>query len=283
MSSKINLSDEQKKLLQGIELEMLREFDRVCRIHRIHYCLAYGSLLGAVRHKGFIPWDDDVDICMTRENYNKFQKVANKTLKPEFFFQSHETEKNYMLFYGRLRNKHTVFKETYFADYDIQSGAYLDIFPVDKINADRVSDKLRWTYFRVLRIISNSKYYKIEAREGKKKYFAVAIRALTFFIPIQRLFDLETRLAEKINRSGGNYYINLTSPYGKRDCFPLSYYDKTQSIIFEDNKFETFGKFEKVLQTMYGEYMEFPPPEKRTSVHHLAELDLSFYSDRGKQ
>ena len=271
------LTEKQRSTVHKIEYNLLKEFDRVCRKYEIKYCLAYGSLLGAVRHGGFIPWDDDIDVCMPRSDYEKFKAVAQNEVGDNYFFQSHETDKEYMLFYGRLRDKNTIFQETYFEDYNMASGVYIDIFPVEYYDKTKLSMKIYWGIFRICRVLLNSKYYKMEARTGMKKQMSKIVRILSGFLSCDFLYNLQNYIASCCNTKKGNCYINLTSPYGKKDCFEVELYDTRKEVTFEDGKYWTYLNMEKVLETIYGDYMQLPPIEKRVTVHHLSSFDFSKY------
>lgn len=119
--------------MQLLELDMLIEFDRVCRENNIKYSIISGTLLGAVRHKGFIPWDDDADIAMLREEYEKFKSVTNKINKDICFFQDHDTEKEYIWGYGKLRRTGTTYIRPGQEKQNFKTGVYIDILPLDDI------------------------------------------------------------------------------------------------------------------------------------------------------
>lgn len=119
--------------LQMVCLEILKEIDRICTKYNIQYWLEGGSMLGAVRHHGFIPWDDDLDIAMFREDYERFLKIAQKELKPEYFLQTHEIEREYPLFFAKVRKNNTYIEEECFLSLNFHKGIFVDIFPVDKL------------------------------------------------------------------------------------------------------------------------------------------------------
>ena len=140
------------KSLQLICLEILKEIDRVCKKHNILYWLDSGSMLGAVRHNGFIPWDDDLDIAMFRDDYNRFLEIASKELKENYFLQTHQTDSEYPLFFAKVRRNNTFIDEKRYRRLNIHKGIYVDIFPVDKLGsnikvAKKHCRKLRGFYF----------------------------------------------------------------------------------------------------------------------------------------
>ena len=117
------------KDLQNVELEILLEVDRICKKHGVKYFLVSGTLLGAVRHKGFIPWDDDIDICMPVSDYRKFCKIAQEELGENFFFQSYETD-FYDRWFAKIRKNNTTCIEKVYENSRLHQGVWIDIFPL---------------------------------------------------------------------------------------------------------------------------------------------------------
>ena len=126
------LSPDEKKALQLRELEILDFFADVCKRNGLRYFIIAGTLLGAVRHGGFIPWDDDIDVAMPRRDFNKFAKICKKELPDGYFFQSSKTEKEYPFFFAKLRRDGDTVNESILESHDIHKGCYIDVFPLDK-------------------------------------------------------------------------------------------------------------------------------------------------------
>src|SRR5699024_6110897 len=137
---------------QMIQLEILKEFDRFCKEHNIKYQLYAGTLLGAIRHKGFIPWDDDIDIAMTRDQYERFlEKYINNE---RYFLQNFQTDYNYFRQFSRLRKNNTVFRQEQYSNLDIHHGIFIDIFPLDNVEETYDKEKYRLSTNSVLRKIN---------------------------------------------------------------------------------------------------------------------------------
>ena len=133
--------DIKRKKLWVVQLDMLLEFDSICKKHRLCYYLCGGTLLGAIRHKGFIPWDDDLDVAMPRSDYNKLLQLS-KEFKPPYFLQTPYTDPYYAFSHTRLRNMNTTEISTMFAFQPICHGIYMDIHPIDNwIKDDEASYK----------------------------------------------------------------------------------------------------------------------------------------------
>ena len=125
------------------ELDIMREIDRICRKHNLTYFLAYGTLLGAVRHKGFIPWDEDMDIMMPREDYEQFLKVASDELPLHLMIDSYPQNPRYFNPFAKVRNRNTLFAIRALQNYDGPQGLWIDIFPMDYADERCVEDNLK--------------------------------------------------------------------------------------------------------------------------------------------
>ena len=144
-------TDEELKKIQAVELVALKEFIRVCELLKLEYFVDGGTALGAIRHRGFIPWDDDVDIAMPRSDYRKFCKEANKYLSKDFFLQSPYNDKNCPYYYSKLRVNGTEFIEYCNRKVNMHQGIYIDIFPFDEVPDDE-KDNIR--QFRKIQLLT---------------------------------------------------------------------------------------------------------------------------------
>ena len=193
------ITKEQLEEIKGKELYILKEFDRICQENGLKYSLIYGTLLGAVRHGGFIPWDDDVDVCMLREDYEKFCKIAPKRLPEDLFYQSHETEREYFQLFDKIRLNNTIFKEKYYAQYHIHHGIYIDIFPCDKIPQNMFKRKLQLIFYQFYRIGVMTRYLDSNQRRGIKKYVSRILQVLYSFFSMDYLYSMAEKKATMYN------------------------------------------------------------------------------------
>ena len=144
------------KRVQDVMLQIMIATDRICRKNNIRYILFHGTMLGAIRHHGFIPWDDDMDIAMPREDYDKFVKIANSEFPERFRFECYENTRDYPYNFGKIRAVNTLFKEKFTASLNINHGVYIDVFPVDYVRASDYKKRLTWIH-RLTAI----RYYKL--------------------------------------------------------------------------------------------------------------------------
>ncbi|MDL2297067.1 LicD family protein [Bacteroidales bacterium OttesenSCG-928-B11] len=236
-------------------LEILIEVDRICKKHNIPYWLDSGTLLGAVRHGGFIPWDDDLDITVMRKDYKRLRKVLQEELPEQFVFQDWTTDKYAFDHYGRVKDTKSLFDYPRFRMQQYR-GLHLDIFVVEKGISMRVKKKIDFLFGRVFRTLNNYGYVVCHSTLKRKFIYLSAI----FLAPIVYLLVGLERLVAKMSANdllilsfGTNFY----SKRHKSDIFPL------QEIEFEGHLFYSPNNVHEFLTHIYGEYQKLPPEEQR--------------------
>lgn len=273
--NKIQLSNDDRKKIQSIETKILVEVDRICKKHNITYSVAYGSMIGAVRHHGSIPWDDDVDITMLRNDYIRFKEICKTELSSEFFYQSNDTDPNYYHLFDKIRMNNTIFKETFLSNYDIHHGVYIDIFPVDLVPQKKLQQVIQYYGFLFCRIALNSKYLNIEARSGKKKFFAQIVRFLTAFVSKDFLYKKAHDFISKYKDSNSSIAESFCCSGRKKTIYDINYYKETTSIEYDGYLVSIYSHYDEMLKDYYGNYMELPPIQKRNTKHDLVEVHLN--------
>ena len=197
MGEIINLTPEQLRTLQLIELEMLVEVDRICRKNHIQYTLDGGTLLGAVRHKGFIPWDDDADIVMFRHEYARFYHACKSDLDTErFFLQEYRTDPNYRWGYAKLRRKGTEYVRVGQEHMRYKTGVCIDIFPLDYVPDQYI---LRRIYYGINYCIRKILYSELGKEAASTELLRIWYRIL-FKIPRNYAFAARNRIAAIVNQ-----------------------------------------------------------------------------------
>lgn len=267
------MKNNELKKVHEVEIEILDEIDRICKKHKIKYFLVGGTLLGAVRHKGFIPWDDDIDISMLREDYDKFIDICLNTneLSEKYFLHCDETDENYWLPFIKVRKNNTTFNEKFVKDYDTHKGIFVDIFPYDNFKKQKsFFQKLRGF---IVRNIADTIFCKkgFKKIENCRRKTAVKIMSL---LSIKRLKKIRDNLLLMSNNKNTEYIVSLCGAYNvesetlKKDLiFPL------KKIEFEGKKYPCFKNPDYYLSRIYGDYMKLPPEDKR--VTHLP-VEISF-------
>lgn len=271
----VNITQQERRKIQLLELEILREVDKICRRNGIHYSMGYGSLIGTIRHDGFIPWDDDIDICLLREDYVKFKEICKKELDCRFFYQSNDTDPEYFLLYDKIRLNGTLFRESYQSSYNIHHGIYIDIFPVDYLPDNPLKQIFQFVCFHFFRSGLMSKYLVLEARKGTKKYYMAAVLRLFYcFFPLSFLYHHANKVATWYNKTPHKRIMNFLTPYRLKEVFDANIYHEFIEHQFEDMSVEIIKQYDSFLKQIYGDYMKLPPLEKRNTRHSIIELQL---------
>ena len=261
----INL-EEMKK----IELRTLEEIDAICKKNGFRYSLCGGTLLGAVRHKGFIPWDDDIDILMPRKDYDAFVKycVGNDT---PFVLLCAETEPNYGYIYAKAIAKDTVIVEKTANRRHVDLGVFVDVFPLDGMGHDLESAKKTFNktrFYRELLVASNwKKFFRSKTRSWIYEPIRFAFFILSRFAKQDKLIDKIQSTARKTDFDSSVYAGNLGGTYRFRETMETSIQNEFIDIEFEGKKFSAMKNYDKYLTNLYGDYMQLPPEEKRITHH----------------
>ena len=248
--------------MHKIQLNMLIEFDKICRRNNIKYILDAGTLLGAVRHKGFIPWDDDIDVRMLRDDYEKFCVVANKELPETMFFQNYKNDKGYPWMYSKIRMKGTKAVRIGQDRLNMEEGIYMDIFPCDGVPDDNKKKKKHNRLAKIYRKI-------LYARIGKyscDKWYERLWWSLVCVIPRSYVYKQSDKLVKKYTehnckRVGTIGWHELPDVNG----FLNGYFTDLTEVEFEGHMFPAPKCWDFYLTQLYGDYMQLPPENKRIS------------------
>lgn len=254
----VQLTDEHLRRLHKIQLDMLIEVRRICNKYDIKYSLIGGTLLGAVRHQGYIPWDDDADVGMLRKDYEKFRKVCQTELDSEkYYFQDDRNTKGYRWGYGKLRRRNTLFLREHQEHLDFGQEIFIDIFPLDYAPDNILLREFHAFYCFCIRKSLWSPVGKIvEDNVLKKLVYKVLSRIPKEVIYRHYYRYVGTRKKSHIVR------LNLfptRKPYG----FPIKYFRELRNFIFEGETFTGTQFYDEYLKIKYGDYMKLPPENKR--------------------
>ena len=261
------LITQERKKVWAVELDLLTEFFRVCKENDIKACAFAGTLLGAVRHKGFIPWDDDADVCMTRDNYEKLLRIGKEKFRHPYFLQTAQNDSEFWTCCARLRNSETtgIISWNYSSNYN--NGIFIDVFAVDGVPGNELLACIQKKQLRILRKIL--KVYKSPLDAEKRSALSKALIRLarkTFFriADYDKLDDLYHRISSFYN--GKTEIVDLISVGGKYSCYERDLLE-TVEMPFESIVIPIPQNSDRVLQMIYGNYMDFPPMEERGQDH----------------
>ncbi len=262
--------------VQGYLFDILMEFDRICRKHHIRYTLEGGTLLGAVKYGGFVPWDDDLDIVMLREEYEKFLKVCKTELSDVFFVQNSNTEKEFPLNYTKLRYKDTKYVQKNYEFLDINQGLFMDIYPYDYVGKNTYRFKMLF-----IGLLSGAKMTKLEVllsplhKNKKISFYKKALYKLVSLLPL----DTINRLIHWIMQSKKErkYVFNLCNPlYSEKPLESVEFNEYTE-LTFNKFNFMAIRNYHKWLNDVFGDYMkEEPEEETRGPSHAISECRLPY-------
>lgn len=255
-----------------IEYDLLKQFVKICNDNNLRYYLIGGTLLGAVRHNGFIPWDDDIDVGMSRQDYEKFLSIAQPQLPEYVFLQTNKTDPNFPLNFAKLRNSNTTFIESSVKKLDINHGIYIDIFPLDSFPSGKIKQRLLLFKSKLL-AVRISELYTIETNSQLKKLrnkVIINLMKIVYKSPYDAVKAKE-KLNRKYENSNTEYMINYSGAWGEKEIFLRKWFEETVDIKFEEDVFCCPKHFDEYLTRVYGDYMQLPPPEQRIS-HHYNEL-----------
>lgn len=255
--------------LQSCELDLLKQLIKVCDKLNINYYLIGGTLIGAVRHKGFIPWDDDIDVCMMRKDYELFVKECQKHFDDsKYFLQTYDTDNEYPCCFAKLRNSNTTFIESSIKHCNINHGVYIDIFPLD--NYYKINKKKE----KMIKYAILFNYYK-QSNNLIKKFLAYISKIMYFRFDQKKLCKKLDNMYKKHNNVDSQKVVNYNGAWGiEKECHDISCFSEYILMDFEDIKVKVPVGYDKMLTTTYGDYMKLPPKEKQVSHHYTDIIDL---------
>lgn len=254
------------------------EVDRICAECDIKYSLIGGSMLGAIRHKGFIPWDDDLDIGMLRTDYDKFLQACSTKLGDRFVLQTNENDPNYVYGFSKILLKNTSLIQFGHEKTKHKKGIYVDIFPYDNIPDNNALRSLQRNKNYILIKLLDRKFKEAVYTNSKIKKIIIAVLEI-----VASLFSTK-KLIIMLNNNMGKYsdmetkcISAMSGFYGyDGETIPLSLFENVIKVPFEDREYCIVKEYDDFLTRYYGDYMKLPPVEKRRT-HGFHELDFGPY------
>jgi lipopolysaccharide cholinephosphotransferase len=263
---------------QIAELDILKIILSIIKENKLSYFMLGGTLLGAVRHKGFIPWDDDIDIGMPREDYEIFLEKAKNSLPDNLQIRHFKEDLSYNNYFSKVENKNFVFKQNDTIE-NKESFLWIDVFPLDGMPSGEIKKKLHM--FRLLfrrLLLQYSKFKRgVDIKKSRSLLEKILIKCgyvITKCVVLdtgKQLFAIDS-LLKKYPYSTSKIIVNFMGAYKFKEMFPKNYYNDGSLYKFED--IELYGplEYDKILSQMYGDYMKFPPERERFG--HSISLDI---------
>lgn len=259
--------DESKEIL----FEGLKYFAEFCEIKGLRYYLAYGTLLGAVRHQGFIPWDDDVDVWMPRPDYDKLLfEYYNEICNEEWELNSEETQQDYYNDSAKLSNRETIIKPNRFQN-NFLYGLSIDIFPLDTISSTIDKDEFKDEFFRIANYYRRRKNLYFMIRRNHSKWQQIVNEILHFIV--FKLFpnkchEIHNSWSQKLREVDYSKTTWLSSFIESKCVYKKEWFDDDCRLVFENTYFRVPKCYDKVLSERYGCYMQLPPEKERIPKHN---------------
>ena len=278
MQTKNTFTAEEYRKIRETEVNTLKEFIRICDKYKLEYFVAFGTAIGAIRHQGFIPWDDDVDVIMLRADYMRFLEVAPAEVEGRYNLFCASVQKCVQGFFIQMSPKGSVFMTAHNTKWPLHPGIKMDIFPYDAVPLDEVKRKKiyrRLRFWNQLYIIRNVKVPFLGDVGLKETFIKIACHlayyAMKIFGPsIDKIVDKYDSISQSCEEDTGYYVLfdDMTPEHWymtKDELFPA------KEAIFEGIKVKIPFKNDEILTRQYGDYMTLPDEEKRVG-HDVAEL-----------
>ncbi len=253
---------EDLRQMQLLQIEMLLEVEHICKKCNIQYCIIAGTLLGAVRHKGYIPWDDDADVAMLRDEYEKFCKACETELDTtRFYFQNHLNTPGYRWGYGKIRRVGTEFIRKGQEHMPYKSGVFIDIFPLDNVPDNPFVRKI---HNFACTIVRKMLWSAVGAKSDESQFMRV-VYTIVSIIPRDLVFSMYDKLKEVSNKKDTEMVRILTFPTPNNGYYGYykKWYEELEDIEFEGYIFPAARDYDGYLTFKFGNYNELPPIEDR--------------------
>lgn len=263
--------------LKKIEFDILKYFKKICIENQLQYFLCGGTLLGAIRHKGFIPWDDDIDVFMPRADYEKLLQVMKKKEEEKYQLYEHTYYKNYLYPFAKLCDTNTVLIEEY--NFGMEIGVYIDIFPIDNIpDNDILYKKLYKKYSKLhfLLVTATDRH----PWKSHKWYKCIPKGLLHYILQLYGASKITKKMIENAklyNNIDTGFCGGVVWGYGLRERMSKKCFEKAVPVEFEKEIFDAPAGYEIYLKQIYNDYMQWPPEDKRISNHCFK----AYYKNRG--
>ena len=273
-----SMNDAELKKLHEYQMKILDEIVSFCEKNNIRYFLTGGSALGAVRHKGFIPWDDDIDIAMMRKDYNYL--IENYKDNDKFYLQCIEKDKNYWNMFAKMRMKNTLMEEERFVNLDVPKEIFVDIFPIDNAPSGGYN-KVRFNA-NLAKINSSALLLKYKVKDISECNFKL-IERLVSFLPKELIYSLTKMIMTSYKNDDSEYVVSYLSAYAiRKEYLPRSTYYETVKCRFEDRVYMIPRDADRYLSSVYGDYMTLPPVEQRIT-HGVGKISFDTRKEKNEK
>ncbi len=274
----------QLKQLQAVQLEMYKDVAKFCKEHDIEFYGSWGTALGAIRHQGYIPWDDDIDISMKYDQYVKFKELFLKNKEDKYFLQDSETDIYSWQAYMKVRLNDTTSMEPQHSYLKCHYGICMDIFVLSAIPNSKYKRKVQNLQVSLLRNVANIPYilyYRPNGNTKKDKVLGLIPTSLKMFLAKylvgnKQLYKFQTYLTKQVNKydfKDCDYCAEIMEAHFDK-YYPSTMFDNIIEVPFEDTTIPVVADYDTYLKTNYNNYLTLPPEEDRIG-HGEAIIDFN--------
>lgn len=263
--------------LKRIMLEMLSDVNQICKKFDIHYTLIHGSALGAVRHGGFIPWDDDLDIAMSREEYKRFCSIVDDNLPTHLEFLNYKKEARFSQTFGKIINKNTTYITESNMIWKSYHGVFIDIFPFDIVPNHKFIEKKLY-FYQCLYLLFSRGYGANSNKQAKKRNLCIntVSNVILMAIPKSKFNIIRNQLEKKVTMYSkcDGYFVDTSQFDMLKKKYSKNLFENAELIQFENITVPIMKDWDNFLRITYGDYMKLPKLEDRVGSHPPLVLNL---------
>lgn len=275
---------EKAELVKYAQLDLLLELDRICKENGINYFLVGGTLIGAIRHNGFIPWDDDIDVGMLRNDYEKFEKACDKCLNSEYAKYDWHIDTASPLPFLKLKIKGTHYREYLSKESSMNDAIYIDVFPYDNAPNSKLQKRIQefQNYF-VKKILLLRCGFTIDRGNRGKRLLYFSLNVLSKIRSVEKWKECLERIQKRYNQKKTVDVVSLSGSYAyRKELKSRELVTKLTTHQFEGYDLSVPKDYDRFLREVYGDYMKLPPEDQRVSRHGISLIDLGNYKIRCK-
>ena len=260
-----------QKDIKKYSFEVLCDIHEICEKHDISYSLTGGTLIGSIRHNGFIPWDDDIDIMMSRKDYDKFINIVKEGTTVFRLLANETCGSTYNYPFAKACHKKTVLIENGIENCGEELGVYVDIFPVDGAGNSYILAKLYSSTFQILHGLKLMSCWTKYRKSKLRKWYFEPPRLICYYlskcIGTKIIDKCMKKYIDVFSFENSKYAGRLVGDYGNKEIMSKYIFDIKIDVIFENKKFKAIAEYDTFLRNLYGDYMCFPPVEKQVTHH----------------